>query len=103
MASEEFKLSYARLYIQRTYPLGDAEKLAALKTLANQCFEGATDTVTLTTGSFEGGQASGQITFEKVILAKAIEEWLAVIDPGYVAPPPAQPLGTVMQFSPDCG
>jgi hypothetical protein len=102
VASEEFKLAYARLYIQRTYPLNDAGKLAALKTLANQCFEGATDTVTITSASSEGGQASGVISFEKVILAKAIEEWLAVIDPAYVAPPPAQPLGTVLQFSPDC-
>lgn len=100
MASEELKLRYARLYIQRTYPNGNADKLAALKLLVDQINAAATDLITITSGSFEGGAGSGQVSFEKVYLALAAEEHLALIDPDYVPPPP-QSSGSVLQFSPD--
>jgi hypothetical protein len=73
--------------------------LAALKTLATTTFGAATDTVTITNTQFEGGQAGGQVTFEKVILGQAIEKLLADFDPDYDAPASAG-CGFVMQFAP---
>jgi hypothetical protein len=73
--------------------------LAELRTLADSTFESATDTITLTSSSSEGGQASGVVTFEKVILGQALEKILAEFDPDYT-PPPGQGSGFFMQFSP---
>ena len=72
-------------------------KIAELRALADTTFSEATDTVTITSGSFEGGQGTGEITFEKVILGQAIEKLLTELDPDY-DPPPARSSGFVMQF-----
>jgi hypothetical protein len=73
--------------------------LAGLKALAATTFAAATDTVTVTSSQFEGGQAGGQITFEKVILGQAIEKLLAEFDPDYDSPAAAG-CGFIQQFSP---
>lgn len=99
MASEELKLRYARKWIVRNYPAGDAEKLAALKALAIEVNATATDTITLTSLTLEAGQATGAVTFEKVIIGLAIEEWLEQIDPDFVAAPEL-PQGFAIRFSP---
>lgn len=51
-------------------------------------FAEASDMIALTSASFEGGQGSGQLVFEKSLLGLAIEQLLAEFDPDYVATPP---------------
>jgi hypothetical protein len=75
------KINYAKAYLRRT------KSVDALKALADELYASATDTITLTSGAFEGGSHSGQITFEKVLLGIAIEELLAELDPDYQVPP----------------
>lgn len=67
--------------------------LADLKQLATDTFADATETVTITSTSFEGGSAGGQIAFPKDILGVAIEELIAEIDPDYIITPPPLPSG----------
>lgn len=85
------KIDYAKSFLRRT------KSLPELKQLAVDTFGAATDTITLTSGAFEGGSQSGQITFEKALLGKAIEELLMEIDPDYKLPP-FQADGSVIQF-----
>jgi hypothetical protein len=73
-------------------------KLDDLKTDADIVFETATDTVTLTTGAFEGGSGGGQITFAKDLLGTALEELIEELDPGWT-PAPRTGTGTVIQFA----
>jgi hypothetical protein len=54
-----------------------------LKADADTTFAAATDTVTLTSGAFEGGSQSGEITFEKILLGKALEELIGEYDPDF--------------------
>lgn len=82
MTDATAKLEYAVKYLRRTYTL------AELKTLATTIWETATDTVTLTSNSHEGGGASGQITFEKAILGMAIEQLIEEQDTDVVADVP---------------
>ena len=72
-------------------------KLQDLKADADKVFQAATDTVTITSGSFEGGAGGGQITFRKDVLGMAYEELIEEFDPEWV---PAMKLGEgiVMQF-----
>jgi hypothetical protein len=72
--------------------------LVALKELAATTFSSATDLITITSGTFEGGQGTGVVTFEKVILGLAIEKLLAEFDPDYDAPAAAG-CGFIQQFS----
>lgn len=72
MAVDRSKVEYAKKYLRRKY----AGNNAGLATLADEVFAEATDTVTLTGTSFEGGSGSGQITFEKALLGAAVEEVL---------------------------
>jgi hypothetical protein len=59
-------------------------KVVDLRAKADEVFNAATDTITLTSTSFEGGSQAGQITFEKAELGMAIESLLAEMDPDYV-------------------
>jgi hypothetical protein len=76
-------------------------KVAELRAKADSIFAEASEQIAITAGSFEGGQGSGQIVFEKSILGLAIEELLAEFDPDYT---PGRPRasGFVMQFG-GCG
>jgi hypothetical protein len=73
-------------------------KVDTLKADADIVFEAATRTVTLTSGSFEGGAHAGQITFEKDLLGQALEELIEELDPNYTQPPQRSD-GSVIQFS----
>lgn len=64
--------------------------LAGLKTKADQVFASASKTVTLTRAGFEGGDGSGEITFDRSALGIAIEELIQEFDP-MAAPPLAAP------------
>lgn len=77
------KLDYVKRYLRRT------KTLAELKTLADTVFETATDTVTLTSNNYEGGGASGQVTFEKALIGAAIEDLIAEQDTDVAAAQPA--------------
>lgn len=68
------KLDYAKKYLRRT------QSLAQLKQLAAQVWATATDTVTLTSNNFEGGGASGVVTFEKALIGKAVEDLIIELD-----------------------
>jgi hypothetical protein len=59
-------------------------KLAELKALAETAFTGASKTVTITSSSFEGGQGSGEITFDRSILWLAVEQLIEETDPGFI-------------------
>lgn len=61
-------------------------KLDELKALGEQAYESAKKTVTITGTGFEGGDARGEITFDRSILATAVEELIEETDPGYVMP-----------------
>lgn len=82
MLSERQQIDYVKSYLRRKY----VNDVAALRTYADQVFQTATDEVVLTTTSFEGGSAGGQVKFNKMMVLGAIEELLAEIDPAYVAP-----------------
>lgn len=75
-------------------------KIDDLKTLADTTFAAATDTITLTSGAFEGGSGTGEITFEKASLGIAIEELLQELDPSYftAAPIPRRELGVTVRL-----
>jgi hypothetical protein len=72
-------------------------KVAELRAYSLEVFAQASEQIAITAGSFEGGQGSGQIVFEKSILGIAIEELLAEFDPDYVPDRP-RASGFVMQF-----
>jgi hypothetical protein len=59
-------------------------KVAELRAYSEEVFAEASDTIVITSGSFEGGQGSGQLVFEKTLLGLAIEQLLAEMDPDYV-------------------
>lgn len=64
-------------YLRRTY----ASDLVGLRRLADETFRDATETVTLTSLSAEGGSQSGQVSCPKGLLLQAIEEVLQELDP----------------------
>lgn len=78
--SDAEQLRYAKRYLKRT------KSLAELKSLADTVFTSSTETVTLTSNSYEGGAASGQVTFRKDILGQAIEDLIQELDPTVVPP-----------------
>jgi hypothetical protein len=61
-------------------------KIDELRALAADTFSQATATVTLTRAGFEGGDGSGEITFEKTLLGRAIEELIAQYAPSDAPP-----------------
>lgn len=82
MLSDAAKIEIVKPHLRREY----ANDLEGLKLKAKEIFGAATDTVTLTNGSFEGGSGSGEITFPKILLLGALNDLIAEIDPGYLAP-----------------
>lgn len=72
------RIEQVKRYLRRTY----AANVQGLRALADRIFEsgGATDSVTITGHSFEGGSANGQITFEPLAYLKAVNEVLAELD-----------------------
>lgn len=79
------RIDTARRYLRRTY----AQNLTGLLALADQVANTATEAVTLTGQSFEGGSHTGQLTFEPMAYLTAIEDIIAELDPtGAGAPPP---------------
>lgn len=87
------QIQTAKRYLRRKYPV---DQLPQLKTLADTTFAEATDTVTLTSNSFEGGSASGEITFDKTVLLTAIEELIAEVDP---TAPEEAPSSVLLDYS----
>lgn len=73
------KIAYVKSYLRRT------ATLLQLRAIADQVFACATETVTLTANSFEGGASSGQVTFEKALLGTAVEELIREMDPAVAA------------------
>lgn len=61
-----------KLYLRRKY----AGRVNELKAFADQVFAEASDEVVITSNSFEGGSASGQVRYNKMDLLQAIEELL---------------------------
>jgi hypothetical protein len=76
MPSDRSKISIAKAHLREIY----ANDLAGLKRYSAEVFAEATETVTLVNSSFEGGQGSGQITFEKILLLAAIRELIAEME-----------------------
>lgn len=74
-------------------------KLADLKAYSLQVFPKATSPVTITRTGFEGGDASGEISFPKPVLGMAIEEIIAEWDPDFIepSPMPRRSLGIVVR------
>lgn len=60
-------------------------KVAELRAYSLEVFSDASETIAITSTGFEGGNASGTLTFEKALLGIALEELLAEFDPDYVA------------------
>jgi hypothetical protein len=74
----EYNLQAAlRSYLRRRY----ATDLTGLRRLADETFVAATDTVTLTSLSAEGGSHAGSITCPKGLLLLVIEDLIAELDP----------------------
>jgi hypothetical protein len=94
--SDRSQIDYVKSVLRRTY----ANDLPGLKNYGALIFQTATDEVVLTTGSFEGGSAGGQVKFNKMNVGMAIEELIAELDPAYV-PPPQRSFGSAIQFAPD--
>lgn len=63
-------------YLRRTY----ASNLNGLRVLAEQTFAQATEAVTITQQSFEGGASTGTITCPRAVLLQAIEDVLLELD-----------------------
>lgn len=60
-------------------------KVVELRAKADEVFTEASDTIAITSGTFEGGSGTGQLVFEKSLLGLAIEQLLAEFDPDYVS------------------
>ncbi|AKC83775.1 hypothetical protein IMCC26134_15105 [Verrucomicrobia bacterium IMCC26134] len=69
-------LATLRQYLRRKY----ASNLTGLRAMADTTFASATETVTLTSLSAEGGSHSGEITCPKGLLLEAIESILLELD-----------------------
>lgn len=89
------RIAIAKNYLRRKYA-NDAEGLRTLMDTVASCLD---ETVTLTGNSFEGGSASGQITFERMAYLAAIMDVLDEIDPDNA--PEAPPAVRHADFS--CG
>lgn len=73
--------------LKRTLRRQYAGNLNGLKTLADQVAATATGEVTLTGHTFEGGSATGVVTFERLAYLAAVEDLITEQDP--TASPPA--------------
>jgi len=82
MTSTE-QILVAKKYLRRKY----ANDATGLRLLADTIATGAFEAVTITGNSYEGGSASGQITFEPLAYLSAVEDVIAEIDPDNVPAP----------------
>ena len=89
------KISTLKQYLRRTN-VGD-DGLAKLKALADTLFGSATNEVTITGNSFEGGTASGVVTFPKMAYLQAVEELILELDPTNTPTAPDQ--SAIVDFS----
>lgn len=81
------RIQIAKSYLRRKY----ADDVPGLRTLMEEVAACLSESVTLTGNSFEGGSASGQITFERLAYLGAIMEVLDELDPDN-APEAPQPV-----------
>lgn len=75
MPSDADKINTIKQYMRRKW------SVTKLQTEADALFLMATEEVTITSQGFEGGTASGQISFPKILTLQAIEELLLELDP----------------------
>jgi hypothetical protein len=75
-------------------------KLTTLKADADAASSASTATITITSGSFEGGSGTGEITFDRILMSKALEELIEELDPNFVAPAviARRPMGAVVRL-----
>lgn len=73
-------------------------KLAELLALSETLYSAATKTVTLTRTGFEGGDAGGEITFERAIAAIAVQNLIEEFDPDYSLGRDSESCGSVVRF-----
>lgn len=73
----------AKKYLRRKY----ANDLPGLKALAESVADGAFDAVTITGNSYEGGSASGQVSFEPLEYLSAVEDIIEEMDDSGAASP----------------
>lgn len=71
----------ATKYLRRKY----AGKLEDLKILAESVAAGAFDKVTITGNAYEGGSASGEVTFAALEYLSAVEDVIADMDDSVAA------------------
>lgn len=92
------RIETVKQYLRRTY----ASNVDGLKLLAENLVRngGATDAVTITGQSFEGGQAQGQLTFEPLAYLGAIESLILELDPTYTPSAPSRTLHLNFGFRP---
>ena len=79
-------------YLRRTY----ASDVPGLRALAEQLVKELSDTVTITSQSFEGGSHSGQITMPPGLKLQAVEELIAELDAAGTVP--RAPRSSVVYF-----
>lgn len=87
-------------YLRRKYWVAVDEEwnVTELRTLADTAYAAGTKTVTITgTSSEAGGQATAEVTFDKLTLLAALEELLAEAAPDAAPPPRAR--GFTTDFS----
>lgn len=70
------RVATAKKYLRRKYQ----GNVAGLKTLVDTIAEDAFETVTITGSGYEGGNDSGQITFEKLEYLSALEDVISEMD-----------------------
>jgi hypothetical protein len=80
--SERQQADYIKSYLRRKF----SADIPGLKAYADEVFGSATDEITVTTTSFEGGSVGGIPTFNKMTLLGAIEEVIEELDPTFVVP-----------------
>jgi hypothetical protein len=70
------RVAVAKRYLRRKY----ADDVEGLKALAESVAVGAFTSVTITGNGYEGGSATGQITFEPLEYLAAVEGVIAELD-----------------------
>lgn len=80
--SDAAKIATAKQYLRRKY----SDDVEGLKAQADDLYGLATEEVTITSQGFEGGSASGQVSFPKWLLLNAIESLIVELDPEAARP-----------------
>lgn len=87
------RIEIAKRWLRRKY----AEDVTGLGKLVDSLAAGAFRTVTITGHQFNGGQANGEITFEKMAYLGAAMDVLAELDPDSETAAPVR--GALTDFS----